>query len=91
MKIFKLTPTGVGDGDWERSSYKGEAVIRAESEDQARAIASVRFAMAKNTRPGQIITFPPWRNSTSVACTILSSSENSTSGPAALLMPKEWA
>jgi hypothetical protein len=91
MPIFRLVPVEDGPGDWERSVYRGEAIIRAESEKDARAIAAASFALAKAIVPGARTTFEPWRNELSVRCERLTHEVYSDVGPRGLLQPSEWA
>jgi hypothetical protein len=36
MKIWKLNPIYLNHRDWEASRYRGEVIVRAESEERAR-------------------------------------------------------
>ena len=53
MPVWKLTPIDLDDPNWEASSHRSAAVVRAPDEDAARAAAAKAFDVA--TR------FPPLR------------------------------
>lgn len=91
MPIYKLSPIENGSADWQRSAYKGEVVIRAHSEKDARAIASVSFGIAKQVTPGEKTTFGPWRDRSSVHCEEIADSNFDAAGPRTVIRPAEWA
>ncbi len=39
MMIFKLTPIDAEPDQWKASTYKGEVIVRAEDESEARHLA----------------------------------------------------
>ena len=43
MPVWKLTPTDLSDPNWEASSHRGMAVVRAPDEAAARAAAAAAF------------------------------------------------
>ena len=43
MPVWKLTPTDLSDPNWEASSHRGMAVVRAPDEAAARAAAAEAF------------------------------------------------
>jgi hypothetical protein len=91
MRIYKLTPIETGTADWQRSVYKGEVIIRAHSENDARFIAAVSFEIAKQLTLGEKVTFGPWRDSSSVFCEELDDDRFSKIGPRMVISPQEWA
>lgn len=50
MMIWKLTPTDVESSHWRGSTYKGEVIVRAEDEDEARHLAQSSFGIARDAR-----------------------------------------
>ena len=46
MPIWKLSPINLQAEDWKRSTYEGDAIIRAKDEDEARNVAVCRFDRA---------------------------------------------
>lgn len=57
MQIWKLTPLDLGDPNWEASSHRGIAIVRAKSEKAARAAAA--FDIAVRFPPGKGVRTPP--------------------------------
>jgi hypothetical protein len=62
MPVWKLTPIDLSDANWEASSHRGAAVVRAPDEDAARAAAAQAFDVATRFPPRGGAKFPPWRN-----------------------------
>ena len=60
MPVFRLSPVDLLDPNWEASSHRGPAIVRARDEGAARAIAEKAFAVKTGFPPGQGIRVPPW-------------------------------
>ncbi len=90
--IWKLTPTDLPSEHWECSTYKGEAIVRAASADEARTIAGQAFLKATPSRPGRDTPIPPWKqmNPELVSCKRLDDSDYDGWGPAEVLFPKDY-
>ena len=89
MKIWKLIPVDLDFHGWCGSSYKGEAIVRARNEEEARDIASLNFRIfAQKDSPAQQTPSSPWINHAVVKCEELENSKYSTDGPSELLEPK---
>jgi hypothetical protein len=43
MPIWKLTPIDLEDEEWDRSIYKGDVIVWAKDENEAREVANCRF------------------------------------------------
>ena len=89
--IWRLKPKKASSANWRASTYCGEVVIRAVSEEQARSISSRAFGIAVRRLPdGQTIENPWARMSDEVACERLTRSKYSEPGPDAILNPAEY-
>jgi hypothetical protein len=91
MPIYKLTPLSTSTADWERSVHHGEAIIRAESEKDARAIAAFSFGIAKKVTPGESVTWGPWRDDGAVRSETITDERFPEAGPRTVLVPREWS
>ena len=87
MIIWKLSPLVDFDSvDWCCSSHKGDAIVRAKDEEEARDIAFKHFfSLAEKVSSCQETPRSPWNDSTVVKCIELDNSNYSTDGPAELL------
>ena len=92
MKIWKLSPLVDFDSvDWCCSSHKGDAIVRAENEKEARELAVNHFlSLAKYNGPCQKTPCSPWGDSSVVRCIELDNSEYSTGGLAKVLKPDSF-
>jgi hypothetical protein len=90
MKIYKLVPTGRGSGDWARSTYRGEVIIRAENDRDARAIAAFSFGIAKTVTPGEKVTVGPWDDRESVSCAETNGQGYEVKGLRGVIEPADW-
>jgi len=91
MKIWKLSPLDLDFAGWCCSTYQGDAIVRAEDEEEARNIATQNFGILAEKVPGSETPLNPWNDSTIVKCIELDNSNYSTDGPAKLLEPKGFA
>ena len=69
MAIWQLRPTEKPSEHWEGSTYKGEVIVRAPDEREARQHAANEFAAMVRHRPGGDSPFPPWKDPALVSCT----------------------
>lgn len=60
MPVWKLTPIDLTDPNWEASSHRGAAVVRAPNEGVARKAAAEAFNVATRFPPRDGAKFPPW-------------------------------
>ena len=88
MPIWKLTPVDLTNRNWEASTYKGEVIARADSEEAARARAQAAFAIATLLVPGEREKVAPWKYPDLVQCRRLPDSAYSEEGPEAILSPE---
>ena len=68
MPFWHLFPLDVTSDHWRASTYKGDVIVRATSEAEARSTATTTFFRAYERVPGGIILFSPWNQPTVVAC-----------------------
>ena len=87
MPIWLLTPVDLDDPNWEASSHRGPAVVRAPNEDKARAVAAEAFDVKTGFRPGQGQLFPPWRRAALVTAQRVSDPRFIEDGPTELVEP----
>lgn len=87
MKILKLMPTDVESVRWKRSSYKGEVIIRAEDEKQARELADQKFFDKTENVPYAHTIYPPWTYPELVTCERVDDWHGETDGPVEILYP----
>lgn len=87
MPIWKLTPIDLFDGTWSNSAHKGEAMIRAPSEDIARSIAAITLGGATMVAFGQKIPEQPWRNPMHVRAERVDGTPWAEDGPIMVLDP----
>ena len=89
MKIWKLSPLDLDFAGWCGSRYKGDAIVRAEDEEEARKIANQRFfILPEKVSSCQETPRSPWDDLPVVKCIELDNSDYPTDGPAELLEPK---
>ena len=53
MPIWSLIPVDLDDPDWEASSHRGQVIVRAANERQARTVAAEAFDVKTGFRPEQ--------------------------------------
>lgn len=61
MPLFKLSPVDLTDPNWQASSHRAAAIVRARDESAARRIAAEAFDVSIGFRPGRGVRVPPWR------------------------------
>lgn len=70
--------------------YRGDLIVRAEDEDDARRIAMRTMTIAASYRTGEATSFCPWKYPEFVSCVILSASGFSVDGRREVLSPSDW-
>jgi len=60
MSLWKLMPIDRLDPNWEASTHRGGAIVRAPTEMDARKVAAKAFAVATRFPPGHGLRAPPW-------------------------------
>lgn len=87
MPIWKLSPTDKRSDHWKASTYKGDVIVRAASEGEARAKATSEFRIATKKVLGGNTLFSPWDQPDLVICNRLENSSYEEKGPIAILYP----
>lgn len=82
MELWKLAVIDTESPDWRASTYKGDAIVRADSEHMARLEAAKAFAIATERIIGQNTTINPWGQKEIVSCEPFESSEYVANGEA---------
>lgn len=88
MQIWKLTPLDLTDTNWEASSHRDVAIVRAHDEDGARAIAAKAFDVATRFPPGRGVRTPPWKRASLVRAEQIVDARYDRHGPPELLEPR---
>lgn len=89
MTIWKLSPIDLNHRDWEASRFPGEIIIRAESEERARQIATKAFCIAATKPPGDKIPKNPWSQSALVSAVEVKDESYPKTGREEILDPEE--
>ena len=63
MPLWKLEPVDPTDRNWEASTYKGEAIVRAENSGAARLLAARAYGIATKQVLGAEVKIIPWKYS----------------------------
>ncbi len=91
MAIWKLEPTNLESPDWQISSYRGQAIVRAPDAISARRVAADQFTCeARTVVIGRDSPESPWTNPELVTCAELHDSDFDPDGPAEVLDPLSW-
>ena len=85
MYIWKLSVVDFTSPNWEMSTCKGNIIIRAASETQARLIATRDFTIVDRRILGGGSLHSPWENIHDTACERLEDSHYSRRGEAGVL------
>ena len=91
MMILKLTPIDVESDHWKYSTEKGEVIVRAQDEGQARALANGAFVMPREQVPGAETRHMIWSVPDLVTCETIDDWDGETDGPAEILYPVDYA
>lgn len=87
MRVWKLTPVDLSDPNWEASSHRGPAVVRAASEAAARAAAAASFDVPTHFPPRGGAKFPPWLSPSLVRAEEIEDPRYEAKGPTEVLDP----
>lgn len=89
METWKLTVLDNDSHDWDLSTYKGDLIVRAETEHQARMQATNELGIAAQAKPGKPTRINPWSQKDVVGCDRYSGSEFSKEGAPSVLKKLE--
>ena len=86
MPIWQLSPVDLSDPNWEASSHRGTAIVRAPDEKTAREAAQSAFGVATRFkhRPRLI---PPWTRAKLVHASHIEDQRFDPDGPSGVLVP----
>ena len=87
MPIWRLTPLDLHDPNWQASSHRSVAIVRARDETQARATAAKVFDVKTRFAPRKGQSVPPWKREGLVKAEPIEDSRYEAEGPAAVLEP----
>jgi hypothetical protein len=87
VAIWKLTPLDPKDPNWEASSHRAIAIVRAPNEGRAREAAQAAFGVKTLFKPGHGTPAPPWLRDTLVKAEKLRDTRYDSDGPTELLEP----
>ena len=88
MLLYRLTPTNLNDPNWRTSTHRDVAVVRADSEEQARSLISKAFntTLAASSPGGKIAT-PRWQHPHAVRAEVVQDQRYRSEGRAGILEP----
>jgi hypothetical protein len=87
-QLYRLTPINRLDRNWRTSVYRGAAVIRADSEDLARSLASKAFdTTLAPSFPGGKVATPLWHRPDAVRAEVVQDRRYGSEGRAGILEP----
>lgn len=87
MAIWKLSPLNTGAPDWKASTYRGDVIVRAKNEKEARLCAMQRFTIATKKNLAEKTPTCPWTQSELVSCEELMESKYPAIGESTVLEP----
>ena len=88
MPVWRLTPIDLSDPNWEASSHRGMAVVRAADEAAARAAAAEAFDVPTRFPPTGGAKFPPWHSPALVKAERIDNPRYEAEGPTEILDPR---
>ena len=87
MRIWRLKPLSLSSPHWKASTYLGNVIVRAETEADARRLATQAFWIATDKIPLQEVPANPWIHSWLVAAEVLEGSQYDPDGDEEILSP----
>lgn len=91
MKIYKLSPRAGDYAGWKYSTYRGDAIVRAQDEKEARLEAAKAFGIAATVKLGEATVSEPWTQSVAVSATVVIESKFPNEGVAGVLSPRDYS
>lgn len=89
MNIWELTPLDPSDHNWRASTHSDRVVVRAETEERARHLASLAFGIAADMVPGAEVPLLPWHYDWLVAVQPVTSDKYDPDGEETILDPAD--
>lgn len=87
MPLWKLTPVDLTDSNWDASTHRAMAIVRAPSEEAARHEAQRAFGTKTRFSPGEGVKAPPWLRPNIVDVGKIEDSRYDSEGPTEVLEP----
>lgn len=87
MPVWKLIPIDPSDPNWQASSHRGVAIVRAPNEEAARDTAQAAFGVKVRFPPGEGVKAPPWRRAALVRAERIKDPRFDATGPPEVLEP----
>ncbi len=87
VHIWRLKALRLSSPHWEASTYQGIVIVRAETEANARRLATQAFWIATDKIPLQEVPANPWIHSWLVAAEVLEGSQYDPDGDEEILFP----
>ncbi len=87
MSLWKLTPVDLTDPNWQASSHRGMAIVRAVNEEAARDVAAEAFDVATRFAPTKGQQAPPWRRPSLVRAEKIEDDRFESEGAPTVLVP----
>ncbi len=75
MRIWRLKVLTPGSPHWKASTYQGDLIVRAETEVNARRLATQAFWIATEKIPGKEVAVNPWSHPRLVQAAVLEGSQ----------------
>ncbi len=88
MRIWRLKALILTSYHWKASTYKGDLIVRAETQANARRLASQAFWIKTDKIPGKEVAVNPWAHSWLVAAEVLKGSQYDWHGKEEILYPQ---
>ena len=87
MRIWRLKALNFSSPHWEASTYQGNVIVRAETEANARQLATQAFWIATEKIPGKEVAVNPWSHPRLVQAAVLAGSQYDPDGDEEILSP----
>ncbi len=88
MRIWRLKALSPSSPHWKASTYQGDLIVRAETEANARRLATQAFWIKTDKIPLQEVPANPWAHSWLVAAEVLKGSQYDWHGKEEILYPQ---
>ncbi len=85
MRIWRLKALSLSSPHWKASTYRGDVIVRAESEANARRLAAKAFGIGAGTVLGREVAANPWYRPWLVAAEVLEGSQFDPDGEEEIL------
>jgi hypothetical protein len=91
MPLYRVTPVNPHDPNWRASVHREAAVIRADSEEGARSLASEAFdTTLAPSFPGGKVATPLWHRPDAVRAEVVQDRRYGSEGRAGILEPRGY-